>query len=214
MLRSLRAFMGISPDDVSGYRYDDADDETESIYLEDDTSNHEVQSDFRDFSEDDSVEVAFDDHSSLSFDDSIELAFDDSSELSFDQDPSVEIGLDRPSRKDSVSEFRPAEKTPIREKRRDHSPRPEPKPKVVTPRSFDDAKTIADGFKSNVPIVMNLTAADQELVRRLIDFASGLCYVSDGSMERIRSRVFLLTPVAVNLDPRERQQLATRRYDH
>ena len=43
---------------------------------------------------------------------------------------------------------------------------------------------------------MNLEGADREVARRLIDFASGLCYGLDGSMEKVANGVYLLKPVA------------------
>ena len=34
-------------------------------------------------------------------------------------------------------------------------------------------------------MIMNLEGSDREVARRLIDFASGLCYGLDGSMEKV-----------------------------
>ena len=45
---------------------------------------------------------------------------------------------------------------------------------LVVPRSFNDAQQIADRFKEGVPVILNLQGSDQELAKRLIDFASGL----------------------------------------
>jgi cell division inhibitor SepF len=42
---------------------------------------------------------------------------------------------------------------------------------------------------------MNLEATDREVSRRLIDFASGLCYGLNGTMEKVASGVYLLKPV-------------------
>jgi cell division inhibitor SepF len=41
---------------------------------------------------------------------------------------------------------------------------------------------------------MNIGAADSEIARRLIDFASGVIYGIEGQMEKIAPGVFLLTP--------------------
>jgi cell division inhibitor SepF len=43
---------------------------------------------------------------------------------------------------------------------------------------------------------MNLEGTDREVARRLIDFASGLCYGLDGSMEKVATGVYLLKPPA------------------
>src|SRR5919198_5359304 len=65
---------------------------------------------------------------------------------------------------------------------------------LVLPRSFNDAQQIADKFKDGIPVILNLQGADQELSKRLIDFASGLTYALDGGMQRVADKVFLLTP--------------------
>ena len=75
---------------------------------------------------------------------------------------------------------------------------------LVLPRSFNDAQQIADRFKDSVPVILNLQTADTELSKRLIDFASGLTYALDGSMQRVADKVFLLTPRNVEVSAEER----------
>ena len=86
------------------------------------------------------------------------------------------------------------------------NPRPTPAPRVVAsssgtdpytlrPRRFDSAQELADKFKDGQPVIMNLEAADREVSRRLIDFASGLCYGLNGSMEKVATGVYLLKPL-------------------
>jgi len=75
---------------------------------------------------------------------------------------------------------------------------------LVAPRAFNDAKQIADRFKAQVPVIINLQSADTELSKRLIDFASGLTYALDGSMQRVADKVFLLTPRNVEVSAEER----------
>lgn len=70
------------------------------------------------------------------------------------------------------------------------------KPHTVTPKSFQDAQEIADRLKAGVPVIVALQAADRDLMRRIIDFASGLTYGIGGEMERTADRVYLLTPTA------------------
>ena len=69
-------------------------------------------------------------------------------------------------------------------------------PTTVRPRRFDQAQEVADRFKEGNPVIMNLEGDDREVARRLIDFASGLCYGLDGSMEKVANGVYLLKPVA------------------
>lgn len=87
-------------------------------------------------------------------------------------------------------------------------------PAVVVPASFADAQTVADAFKGRQPVVLNLQNVDADLSRRLIDFASGLCYALDGRMEKIKATrlVYLLKPANVEVGDAERQRLHDRGY--
>ena len=78
---------------------------------------------------------------------------------------------------------------------------------LVLPRSFNDAQQIADKFKDSVPVILNLQSADNELSKRLIDFASGLTYALNGSMQRVADKVFLLTPRNVEVSAEERARM-------
>lgn len=78
---------------------------------------------------------------------------------------------------------------------------------LVLPKSFNDAQQIADRFKDNIPVVINLQTSDTDLSKRLIDFASGLTYALNGGMQRIADKVFMLTPANVSISAEERAQL-------
>jgi cell division inhibitor SepF len=81
---------------------------------------------------------------------------------------------------------------------------------LILPRSFNDAQQIADRFKDGVPVIINLQSADQDLSKRLIDFASGLTYALDGGMQRVADKVFLLTPRNVEVSAEERARMLER----
>jgi cell division inhibitor SepF len=111
----------------------------------------------------------------------------------------------------------PSEESAAPPPRRDRSSRlrsvsaPAPaKVHLVAPRAFNDAKQIADRFKAQIPVIINLQSADTELSKRLIDFASGLTYALDGSMQRVADKVFLLTPRDVELSAEERARAIER----
>lgn len=69
-------------------------------------------------------------------------------------------------------------------------------PTTVRPRRFDQAQELADKFKDGQAVILNLEAAERDVARRLIDFASGVCYSLDGSMEKVATGVYLLKPAA------------------
>jgi cell division inhibitor SepF len=99
--------------------------------------------------------------------------------------------------------------TPIRPRLREVDIAPV-KVHLVVPRSFNDAQQIADRFKQGIPVIVNLQGVDADLSKRLIDFASGLTYALDGSMQRVADKVFLLTPRNVEVSAEERARLLER----
>ncbi|MDY7104525.1 MAG: cell division protein SepF [Actinomycetota bacterium] len=81
---------------------------------------------------------------------------------------------------------------------------------VVTPAAFADAKEIADHFKAEQAVILSLQESDSDLKRRLLDFASGLCYALGGSMEKVSNVVFLLIPADVELSAEDKRRLRER----
>ena len=84
------------------------------------------------------------------------------------------------------------------------------RPTAIAPRSFNDAQEVADRFKAHQPVIVNLQGVDRDLSRRIIDFASGLCYGLGGQMEKVANHVYMLTPSNVEVSPEERQRLEAR----
>jgi cell division inhibitor SepF len=83
---------------------------------------------------------------------------------------------------------------------------------TITVESFNDAQEIGDRFKSNQPVIVNLQGVDRDLMRRIIDFGSGVVYVLGGHMERITDKVYLLTPANAEVSAEERKRLRDRDY--
>ena len=84
------------------------------------------------------------------------------------------------------------------------------KPVVVSPTTFNSAQEVADKFKARQPVIVNLQGVDKDLSRRLLDFCSGICYALSGHMERVATRVYLLTPADVEVSPEDRRRLTER----
>ncbi len=83
---------------------------------------------------------------------------------------------------------------------------------VVDPSSFNDAQALADRFKRQQPVILNLQNVDGDLSRRMVDFCSGLTYALDGHIQTVASRVFLLTPRNVEVSAEERKRIAERAF--
>ena len=90
-------------------------------------------------------------------------------------------------------------------------PKEAPRVHLVQPTSFNDAQEIGDKFRDGFSILMNLQSVDQELGRRLVDFASGLAYGLHGSMQPAADRVFLITPRDVKVSAEDRRRFLEER---
>jgi cell division inhibitor SepF len=73
---------------------------------------------------------------------------------------------------------------------------------TVHPKQYKDAQVIAENFREGIPVIINLSQMTDADARRLIDFAGGLSQGLYGKIERVTSKVFLLSPshVAVSGD--------------
>ncbi len=79
---------------------------------------------------------------------------------------------------------------------------------IIAARTFTDAQTLADHLRNDRPVVLDLRNAEAAMVRRLVDFASGLTYGLSGRMVKIAQGVILVTPPAVSIGLEERRRLA------
>jgi cell division inhibitor SepF len=84
------------------------------------------------------------------------------------------------------------------------------KPHTVAPSSFDQAQELGDHYKSGTPVIMNLQGVERDLTRRMVDFASGLCYGLGGQMERVGLHIYLLTPADARVSDEDRRRLEAR----
>lgn len=74
---------------------------------------------------------------------------------------------------------------------------------TVHPRQYRDARAIAESFREGVPVIINLGQMSEGDARRLIDFASGLSQGLYGTIERVTSKVFLLSPQHIAVSGQE-----------
>ncbi|MFR9802890.1 cell division protein SepF [Pseudonocardia sp. RS010] len=81
---------------------------------------------------------------------------------------------------------------------------------TLQPSSFTEARTIGERYRDGVPVIINLTDLDEAAARRLVDFAAGLAFALRGSIDKVTSRVFLLTPADVEVSADDARRLAER----
>ncbi|WP_439644709.1 cell division protein SepF [Demequina subtropica] len=70
---------------------------------------------------------------------------------------------------------------------------------TIKPRSYNDARLIGEAFRQGVPVIMNLTEMTDADAKRLVDFSAGLSFGLYGSIERVTTSVFLLSPAHVEI---------------
>jgi cell division inhibitor SepF len=82
--------------------------------------------------------------------------------------------------------------------------------RIVTlhPRIYGDARTIGENYRNGQPVIMNLSDLEESERKRIIDFASGLVFGHHGSIEKVTSKVFLLTPPNVSVSNEEKSAAA------
>lgn len=82
---------------------------------------------------------------------------------------------------------------------------------TIHPRTYNEAKVIGENFREGIPVIMNLTDMDDADAKRLVDFAAGLVFGLHGSIERVTSKVFLLSPETVEVNAEEQAAAAPAR---
>ena len=79
---------------------------------------------------------------------------------------------------------------------------------TVHPRTYNEARTIGEHFRDGVPVIMNLSEMEDADAKRLVDFAAGLIFGLLGTIERVTSKVFLLSPQNVTVAAEDKERIA------
>jgi len=78
---------------------------------------------------------------------------------------------------------------------------------ILVIEEFGDARILADRVRDRTPVVLDMRRAEPDLVRRVVDFSSGLIYALDGSMRRVGDGLVLVLPPRVTLSRDEKRRL-------
>lgn len=87
--------------------------------------------------------------------------------------------------------------------------------RIITlhPRFYNEARTVGEHFRQGNPVIINLSDMDDSERKRIIDFASGLVFGHSGSIERVTSKVFLLSPPNVTVSAEDKSAAAAASAD-
>ncbi|WP_242579724.1 cell division protein SepF [Streptomyces sp. MST-110588] len=75
---------------------------------------------------------------------------------------------------------------------------------VIRVQTFADAREVAEYLMAQLPVLLDLTSADTDVAKRILDFASGVVFGLGSGMHRVDTNVFLLAPAG----PRWRSRTA------
>ncbi len=79
---------------------------------------------------------------------------------------------------------------------------------ALHPQSYNDARAIGEYFRDGTPVIMNLTEMDDGDAKRLVDFAAGLIFGLRGAIDKITTKVFLLSPANVHVTAEDKARIA------
>lgn len=79
---------------------------------------------------------------------------------------------------------------------------------TIHPSTYNEARLIGEHYRDGVPVIMNLSNLDDGDAKRLVDFAAGLVFGLHGTIERVTSKVFLLSPAEVTVTAEDKARIA------
>ena len=99
--------------------------------------------------------------------------------------------------------------TALEERRPAPVPRTADLSRIVTvhPRTYNEARTTGENYRDGIPVIMNLSDMEDADAKRLVDFAAGLIFGLRGTIERVTSKVFLLSPAGVNVTAEDKERI-------
>ncbi|MBX7549466.1 cell division protein SepF [Streptomyces sp. NPDC004232] len=65
---------------------------------------------------------------------------------------------------------------------------------VLRVNVFADAREVAETLMAGVPVLLDLSSAETEVAKRVLDFSTGVVFGLGSGMHRVDRNVFLLTP--------------------
>ncbi|GGJ83775.1 cell division protein SepF 3 [Streptomyces camponoticapitis] len=71
---------------------------------------------------------------------------------------------------------------------------------VLRVRVFADAREVAEYLIAQIPVLLDLTGADTDVAKRILDFSSGVVFGLGSGMHRVERNVFLLAPVGTEVE--------------
>ncbi|WP_418959604.1 cell division protein SepF [Streptomyces tritici] len=71
---------------------------------------------------------------------------------------------------------------------------------VLRVQVFADAREVAEYLIAQIPVLLDLTSADPDVAKRILDFSSGVVFGLGSGMHRVDRNVFLLAPAGTEVE--------------
>ncbi|MFF9347835.1 cell division protein SepF [Streptomyces sp. NPDC014734] len=71
---------------------------------------------------------------------------------------------------------------------------------VLRVQVFADAREVAEYLVAQVPVLLDLTSAESDVAKRILDFTSGVVFGLGSGMHRVDRNVFLLSPIGMEVE--------------
>ncbi|MFE2596915.1 cell division protein SepF [Streptomyces sp. NPDC057617] len=71
---------------------------------------------------------------------------------------------------------------------------------VLRVQVFGDAREVADHLIARIPVLLDLTSAEPDVAKRILDFSSGVVFGLGSGMHRVDRNVFLLAPIGTEVE--------------
>ncbi|MCX5203612.1 cell division protein SepF [Streptomyces sp. NBC_00237] len=71
---------------------------------------------------------------------------------------------------------------------------------VLRVEVFSDAREVAEYLIAQIPVLLDLTSAETDVAKRILDFSSGVVFGLGSGMHRVDRNVFLLAPVGMEVE--------------
>ncbi|MFE7777285.1 cell division protein SepF [Streptomyces sp. NPDC057445] len=71
---------------------------------------------------------------------------------------------------------------------------------VLRVQVFADAREVAEYLIAQIPVLLDLTGADTDVAKRILDFSSGVVFGLGSGMHRVDRNVFLLAPTGTEVE--------------
>jgi len=131
-------------------------------------------------------------------------------------DETSPVAVAKPSRRELREARQAGTVASLDERRRGGAPTLTVRPSVAElsrittlhPRTYNEARTVGENYRDGTPVIMNLSDMDDNDAKRLVDFAAGLIFATRGSIERVTSKVFLLSPPNVSVAAEDKVRMA------